>query len=352
MSKSANPTLIGGFVVGAAVLAVAGLAFFGGGKFLAKKSTYVAFFEGSVKGLNIGSPVTFRGVRIGAVSNIVVRYDSDDHSVRIPVYFDLEQGRVDVVRHRARDPYQNIRALIENDGLRAQLVTQSFVTGQVAVDLSFHPDTPVTLLGVDSTHPEFPTISSTMQKMGKAFEDFDLEALLTNIDSAVCGIDELANSPELRDAIASLDQTIKDYGKLARDLDAKVNPIAGNIDDTSVAAIRAMDQFTKSLVSVEGTMNSAFEDAGTLVQHIDEQVKPLVSKIMQIADTAQAALEQARQMLAVAKNDLSPDSELYQGVIVALDELAGAARSIRILADLLEQHPEALLKGKGAGGVQ
>ncbi len=352
MSKRANPTVIGGFVVGAAVLAVAGLAYFGGGEFFAEKYTFVAFFEGSVKGLNIGSPVTFGGVRIGAVSNVVVRYDSDDHSVRIPVYFELEQGRIDAVRQRAHDPYKNIRALIDNDGLRAQLVTQSFVTGQVAVDLSFHPDTPVTLVGVDLDYPEFPTLPSAMQKLGKALEDFDLEALLSNAESAVKGINELANSPKLRDAIASLDQTIKDFGKLARDLDAKVDPIAGNIDETSVAAIRAMDQFTNSLVSVEGTMNSAFGEAQTLVQHIDEQVKPLVSKIMQIADTAQAALEQARQMLAVAKNDLSPDSELYQGVIVALDELANAARSIRMLADLLEQHPEALLQGKGAGGAQ
>jgi len=352
MSKSANPTVIGGFVVGAAVLAVAGLAYFGGGEFLAEKYTFVAFFEGSVKGLNIGSPVTFGGVRIGAVSNVVVRYDSEDHSVRIPVYFELEQGRIDAVRQRARDPYKNIRALIDNEGLRAQLVTQSFVTGQVAVDLSFHPDTPVTLLGVDSTYPEFPTVPSTMQKMGKALQDFDLEGLLTDMRSAMKGIDELVHSPKLRDAIASLDQTIKDFGKLARDVDAKVDPIAANIDDTSTAAVRAMDQFTKSLVSVEGTMNSAFEDTGTLVQHIDAQVNPLVTKIMQVADTAQAALEQARQMLAVAKNDLSPDSELYQGVIVALDELAGAARSIRILADLLEQHPEALLKGKGAAGAQ
>ena len=61
MSKRANPTVIGGFVVGAAVLAVAGLAYFGGGEFLAKKFTYVGFFEGSLKGLQIGAPVTFRG---------------------------------------------------------------------------------------------------------------------------------------------------------------------------------------------------------------------------------------------------------------------------------------------------
>ena len=75
------------------------------------------------------------------MSNVVVRYDSKDQSVRIPVYFELEQGRVQLVRERTRDPEQNLRALMD-EGLRAQLVTQSFVTGQIAVQLDFHPDTP------------------------------------------------------------------------------------------------------------------------------------------------------------------------------------------------------------------
>ena len=155
-------------------MAVAGVAYFGGGEFLAKKYTFVAFFEGSLKGLNIGAPVTYGGIRIGTVSNVVVRYDSADQSVRIPVYFELEQGRIEAVRERARDPYQSIRALID-DGLRAQLVTQSFVTGQIAVQLDFRPDTPVVFVGADPHYPEFPTIPSTVEKMGKALEDFDLE---------------------------------------------------------------------------------------------------------------------------------------------------------------------------------
>ena len=212
MSTKANPTVIGGFVVGAVVLAVASVAYFGGGEFLVKKYTYVAFFEGSLKGLNIGAPVTFRGVRIGTVSNVVVRYDSSDQSVRIPVYFEFEEGRVEAVREPTDDPHQSIRALID-DGLRAQLVTQSFVTGQIAVQLDFHPNTPVELVGADPHYPEFPTIPSTMEKMGEAFEDFDLHGLLENIESAVTGIDELAQSPKLRDAIASLDETLKDFGK-------------------------------------------------------------------------------------------------------------------------------------------
>lgn len=335
--------------MGAAVLAVAGIAYFGGGEFLAKKYPFVAFFEGSLKGLNIGAPVTFRGIRIGTVSNVVVRYDSDDQSVRLPVYFELEQGRVDAVRERARDPQRNMRALID-DGLRAQLVTQSFVTGQIAVQLDFYPNTSAEFVGADPDCFEFPTIPSTVEKMGKAFEDFDLQGLLSNIESAVKGIDELAQSPKLRDAIASLDETIKDFGKLARDVNAKVDTIAGDIDETAAAARRALDQATESIASVEGTVNPAIGDARKLIQKVDGQVNPAVTSFVQTAETAQAALEQAREALAVAKNAIAEDSELYYSVVNTLRELAAAASSIRILVDYLEQHPEALLQGKGAPG--
>jgi paraquat-inducible protein B len=347
----ANPTVIGGFVVGAVVLAVAAAAYFGGGEFLAEKYTFVAFFEGSLKGLNIGAPVTFRGVRIGTVSNIVVRYDRDDESVRIPVYFELEQGRIEAVRERASDPYQNIRTLID-DGLRAQLVTQSFVTGQIAVQLDFHDDAPLNLVGADPDYFEFPTIPSTVEKMGKALEDFDLAELLDNLSSTIEGIDELAQSPKLRDAIASLDATIRDFGELARNVNAKVDPITEDIDATAVAARRALDQVTESVASVEDTLNPAIDDARKLIQNVDGQVHPVVTNFVRTAEKAQAALEQAREVLTVAKHDIAEDSELYRSAVGALDELAAAARSIRILADLLEQHPEALLQGKGTAGAE
>jgi paraquat-inducible protein B len=351
MSTRANPTVIGGFVVGAVVLAVAAVAYFGGGEFLAQKYPFVAFFEGSLKGLNIGSPVTFRGVRIGTVSNIVVRYDSADQSVRIPVYFELEQGRIEAVREHAHDPYQHIRTLID-DGLRAQLVTQSFVTGQIAVQLDFHPGTPAVFVGADPECFEMPTIPSTVEKMGKALEDFDLAGLLDNLASAIEGINELAQSPKLRDAIASLDATIKDVGELAQNVNAKVGPITDDIDETAGAARRALDQVTKSVASVEDTLNPAIADARKLIQNVDGQVNPVVTNFVRTAESAQAALEKARETLAVAKNDIGEDSELYRSAVGALDELAAAARSIRILADFLEQHPEALLQGKGTAGAQ
>ncbi len=351
MSKRANPTLIGGFAVGASVLAVAAVAYFGSGDYFAERYRFVAFFEGSLKGLDIGAPVNFRGVRVGTVSQVVVRYDSNDQSVRLPVYFEMEQNRVDSVRERTRDPYQNIQALIDN-GLRAQLATQSFVTGKLAVELDFFRNRPVELVGAISDCPEFPTIPSTVEEIGKAFEDFDLQGLLSNIESAVEGIDELAHSAKLRDALASLDETLKDFGKLARDVSAKVDPIAGGIDETAAAARRTLAQASESIASVEGAINPAIEDARKLIQSVDRKVNPVVTSFIQTAETAQAALEQARSTLAVAKNGIAEDSELYRHAVGALDELAAAARSIRILADLLEQHPEALLQGKGTAGAK
>jgi paraquat-inducible protein B len=103
---------------------------------------------------------------------------------------------------------------------------------------------------------------------------------------------------------------------------------------------------------VEGALNPAIEDARKLIQDVDGQVNPVVAKLVQTADAAREALEQARDALAAVKNDIAEDSELYRSAVGALDEFEAAARSIRILADLLEQHPEALLQGKGATGAQ
>ena len=170
--------------------------------------------------------------------------------------------------------------------------------------------------------------------------------------SAVAGINELAQSPDLREAIAALEETIKDFGKLARDVNAKVDPITDDIDKTAAAARRTLDQVTETVASVEGKVNPAIEDARKLIQNVDAQVNPVVTSFVQAAEKAIQALEQARETLAVVKNDIAEDSELYYSAVGALEEVAAAARSVRILADLLEQHPEALLKGKGAAGAR
>ena len=89
MAKEANKTVIGLFVVGAIVLLVVALVVFGGGKIFKETNRFVAFFEGSVKGLSVGAPVMFRGVRIGKVDDFQVYYDGKEDKFKIPVQLTL-----------------------------------------------------------------------------------------------------------------------------------------------------------------------------------------------------------------------------------------------------------------------
>lgn len=137
MSKPASKTLIGVFVIGAIALAVLAVVVFGSGRFFSEKMPLVMYFEGSVAGLNIGSPVMFRGVKVGIVKDIVLRFDAKDVSFLIPVYVELDPKKFLVIG-KFTDEEELDRTLI-NKGLRATLELQSMVTGQLMVNLDFHP---------------------------------------------------------------------------------------------------------------------------------------------------------------------------------------------------------------------
>jgi paraquat-inducible protein B len=347
MSRKANPTTIGGFVVGAIVLAVVGIVWLGGGQFFSKTVKFVLYFDGSLKGLNVGGPVLFRGVRIGTVTDVVVRSYPEEERVEIPVYIELEQGRVERHGERRSDPEAAIAHLIEDRGLRAQLEMQSFVTGILAIQLDFHPDTPITMRADHSRYPEIPTIPSTMEEVMDKLESLPIRALFEDAREAVQGINALVRSEELKETIRSVDATVDEFGELAKHVDEKIDPLATAIDDTAGSARQTLDQARESIASVEDTLNKTLEDARKLVRDVDGQIDPVVSSFIDTGETAQAALQQARDTLAVARSAISEDSELYFRLNNTLAELSAASRSIRILAEFLEQHPEALLQGKG-----
>ena len=128
MSKMANKSVIGAFVIGAIALAVIAVVVFGSGKFLAKEQKYIMYFQGSVKGLSIGSPVVLRGVKIGEVKDISIR-PQEDLTVSIPVIVTIDVDKMNpggVVK--ISKPYERLQDLIKK-GFRAQLQSQSFVTG-------------------------------------------------------------------------------------------------------------------------------------------------------------------------------------------------------------------------------
>ena len=149
MAKKANPKLIGIFILVAVALLVAGIVIFGSGRFFQEKQRYVLFFEGSIKGLDIGAPVILKGVQIGQVTGIKVVYDPELWSFQSPVHIELFPKRIADVKlseevsklYGYERGTQEMIDLFVQRGLRGQLEMQSFVTGKLMVALDFHPGT-------------------------------------------------------------------------------------------------------------------------------------------------------------------------------------------------------------------
>jgi len=182
MSKKSNKTLIGAFVIGAVVLLALSLVVFGSGKFFRRTNKYVLFFDDSVKGLAIGAPVTFRGVKIGTVKDVSLVYDPGTRFAFIPVIIETEPDRIKgspLKRNR-----ENIQILV-NTGLRAQLETLSFLTGQLAVALDFFPDKPARLRGLMKEYPEIPTIPSPLGELQKNIGDIPLKDISLDLQESM-----------------------------------------------------------------------------------------------------------------------------------------------------------------------
>lgn len=329
MSRRFSATAIGAFVVGAIALVLVGLMLFGSGWLWRHQQVNVLYFSGSVKGLNIGSPVMFRGVKIGQVKDIRVICDTRDLTFRIPVLIETDLERIEAVGTgqeqgvRANRPDRFIQLLVQK-GLRAQLQMQSLVTGQLFVQLDFFPDSKVRYLGRNEKYQEIPTVLSNFEEVSRTLQQIPLDQLVQKVMTTLDGIDKLVNDPELAGSIRSLNQALQG-----------VKTLAGSID-------KEMDRLSGSVAATMGKVSR-------LADHLDAQVVPVTGDLRGTLDTARQAFAQATRALDHVDSTLTPDSPERVALRQALQELAAAARSVRVLAEALELHPEMLLQGRKEG---
>jgi len=348
MSKKANKTAIGGFVVGALALIVAGVLIFGSGKFLTKTQAYVMYFEGSVKGLNVGAPLVFRGVKIGSVTRILLVANTDDLSFQIPVFVETERRHFTLTGDKALDlsPKEQLELLVAR-GLRARLIAQSMVTGQLIVELDFHRDKPAKLVAGDSEYLEIPTIPSGVDNLIKQIAKAPIMDILNKVLSAVDGIEKAVNSREAKESLLTLKQTATNLNKLVLNIDSRIEPIASTVEETVKDYGKLARNVDRQVKPVLSGIAETERHADKLVKNVDAQVTRLGSSIEEAAKSANAALVEAEKTLNTIGGLTGEDSQLMYQITTTLKELSAAARSIRVWADYLERHPEALLRGKG-----
>ena len=309
MSKKANPTIIGAFIVGAIAIITILILLLSGNILFKKNMQAILFFEGSVTGLNVGAPVKFRGVKIGTVTEIKLILDQRTDKVHVPVLVEIDQESYLVKKDGKIVKGSEVRVEAKkfiNLGLYAQLKLNSLLTGQLYIELEFDPEQKFKLRG-DGSMREIPTSTTAIQEITKTLEKYPIHEVLNNIASTMASIDRIFSDPVIMETIHSVNHAAKDYGLLAKNLTTNSETVSANLNRTLAQAEKTFSQIDQSLVSVKKTLKTT-------------------------------------------DGLLSEDSELMYSLQDALSEVANAARSVRNLADTLEQQPEAILRGKTAGG--
>jgi paraquat-inducible protein B len=307
--RRANPTLIGLFVLGAIVLTTAVVVVWGSGRFFRQTKSFVAYFTGSVNGLNPGAPVKFRGVRIGTVTDMRFRLPQAEamnpDEFRIPVWFDVDLKQLSEFRgiRAIRLDRTRLDQLI-GEGLRAQLQSESFVTGVLYVGLDFFPGSPAALVNANNPDVfEVPTMPTTLERASQTLtrlmtrlENTDLEGLLRSIHHAVDGMDELVRSPE--------------------------------IGRTLVAA------------------RDALESIRTLADGVQPNVAPTMKSLAATSASARDSLQRLDAALAALRTLIDTQGPLTVGLTQTLVDLGDAAQSVRDLASYLDRKPNAIITGR------
>jgi paraquat-inducible protein B len=311
MAKQASKMMIGIFLIIALFLLAASLVLFGSGKFFKKTQKFVLYFNESVKGLDVGSPVLFQGVAVGSVKSIEIIADPANLTANIPVIIQIELDRFKMRKpEEILSPPNDIPLLIKN-GFRGMLDMQSLISGKLLVELDFYPGTPPILRNIDKKYIEIPTIPSIPSKLARALDKLDIETIQTKLESALDGIGKFTKNPDLAASVRRLKETLGDARKLVKRVDRQVDPLANEARQT-------------------------FKDIGTLARNLNGRVGEAANSL--------------EKTLTAARGVISPESPLVVELEDTLKKISAMSQSIRELADYLEQHPESLIRGKKKPG--
>jgi len=346
LSRQANPKLIGAFVLGAIALILITVFMFGSGKLFKQTITVVMYFEGSVNGLDVGAPVKLRGVTLGRVSRINLVYDTRRDVLLIPVIAELEPSLL------VTDTNGNIEALhaVEAEeavqqgvarGLRAQLVPLSLLTGKLFIELANREDTPATRVSRDPRVLEIPTIPSTADQIleiintaAKRFNELPYDEIVRDIEQTLAAFRQIASSPKIPKILDHVDVAAQ-----------KLEGILSQLDSTLVAGASLANSLNAQVDPMSNELRDAIEGIAALTKNLDDQIQP-------VSEAALALLVRARRAAESATGLLDENAPLGFEVYRTLRELSQAARSLRILTQYLERHPEALLRGKSRTGAR
>ena len=267
MSKPANKTLIGAFVVGATALLLLAIAVFGSGKLFQTTSRYVLFFDGSISGLSVGSPVLFRGVPVGRVVEIRLTGDLDNLVFQTPVFIEL--NKKDEGRFSVSDGDISKKEYLDrlvSHGLRATLATQSLLTGQLMIEMDFYPRSqipyPIKEVKEYDDVPEIPTIPSQFDNILQTLTTLPYDDIASNVLDITEGVKKILSNSGTEQLIGHIDKLV-----------VQLQDIGTNLDKTLTSIRGLAEPYTKLAQDTDKRLSAALEQASHVLSRIDNVAK-------------------------------------------------------------------------------
>ncbi|MCU4676011.1 intermembrane transport protein PqiB [Catenovulum sp. 2E275] len=254
---------------------------------------YLLLFDRSVRGLNVGEVVEYRGIKVGSVIDIDFKYLPKEQfeqaqNPKVPVLIRIDPGRmIDEDGPKSADKLTKLLRTHINRGLKAALKTGSLVTGQSFIQLDFYPD----------------LAAGTMQKVGRYHSipttADDLDSLISNMTAFTHKLNQLP----LEQSVEQINQTLAGVNKTVSSLEQTVNSLNKLVQST--------DNFVGS-----------------------EALNELPVKLNQLIEATQTSL-----------NNLTSDSGLTNELNNTLLKLKSTLNSVQRAADKVEQKPNSVIFG-------
>jgi phospholipid/cholesterol/gamma-HCH transport system substrate-binding protein len=344
-NKKIQPAMIGVFVVLSLILFMTAIVIFGGNKFFSKENLVITYFEGSLNGLNVGAPVTYRGVTIGQVKEIKIHIQSNgpqNKKLIIPVLISLSAGETLIVDDPGTHSKEDVNIFMASmcqQGMRAKLKLQSLVTGKRYVDLAFYENTEAVYRDEEGKYFEIPTLPSEMRQFTRILENIDLIELsqkfvriVDSLETLTTGLAETLEKEKTQHLMDDLLTATASLNSILSEVDTGVAPILQKLDG-------GLEQFTSLASHADDVMTS-----------LDKQISPLTADMSATFAHLDTTLQQADALLAQAEKAITPNSPLYYRFTEAMRQLEETAKSIEQLSDFIHRNPDTLIFGLQSTG--
>lgn len=269
-----------------------------------RRLPFLTRFKGSVRGLAVGAPVEVYGIQVGSVTGIRLFFDPSGSETHVDVMFEIQPERIlSAAEIDAQSPFETTRTMV-NRGLRMQLHTANYLTGQMLMGMDFVPDAPpgeaqqmedgrVFVPGISGG---LDNLAATATDLMQKIDHIPFEQIGARLSETLAGTAALTNGPEIGGALTSLQRTLAGVAELVRKVD----------------------------------VGSA----------------PLLRRLPAMSQGLDAALARTATLVGSADQAYGSNSQVRRDTERLLAQLSDTARSVRLLADYLSQHPEALIQGR------